>query len=109
MFYIYGTLSVLWSVAWVIYARNEPRQMSSITPAEQDRIENDLGSVEVGYIEKLRLKDIPARDILTNLSLMALIVTGFCQAICDFVVFNMLPKYLNYAQGYNLNKNGLLR
>ena len=83
--------------------------MRRIAPAEQDHIENDLGGAEVGYIEKLRLKDIPVRDILTNWSLMALIVTGFCQAICDFVVFNMLPKYLNYAQGYDLNKNGLLR
>ena len=68
-----------------------------------------MGAFEVGYIEKLRLTDIPVKEIIRNMSFLTLIITGFCQAISDFVVINMLPKYLNYAQGYDLTQNGLLR
>lgn len=83
--------------------------MRRITPVEVAHIENDLGKPEVGYIEKLRVKDIPVKEILKNPSFLTLIISGFCQAISDFVIINMLPKYLNYVLEYDLTQNGLLR
>ena len=83
--------------------------MSSITPVEQAHIDHDLGGQEIGYVEKLRITDIPVKEIVTSISFWALVMTGFCISIFDFVVINMLPKYLNYVQQYELTEVGNLR
>ena len=83
--------------------------MNSVSPIEKAEIEKDLGSQELGYIEKLRVSDIPVKDIITNRCFVALILTGFCISIVDFVVINMVPKYLQFFQGMDLDENGVLR
>ena len=65
--------------------------MNTVSPIEKAEIEKDLGAQEIGYIEKLRVSDIPVKDIITNRCFVALILTGFCISIVDFVVINMVP------------------
>ena len=92
------------SLIWFVFARNEPREMSSISPAEQAYIDSDLGGTEVGYVNKLTISDIPVRAILTNPCFWGLITSGFCASIFDFVAFNMLTKYLKYVHNFSLEK-----
>ena len=83
--------------------------MSSVSPAEQTRIDRDLGGHELGYLEKLRITDVPWKEIMKNTSFWALVWTGFFVSVFDFVVINMLPKYLKYVQQFELTKVGNLR
>ena len=83
--------------------------MSSVSPVEQAHIDADLGAQEVGYVEKLKITDIPVADIVKSVSFWAILLTGFCISIFDFVVINMMPKYLKYVQQYSLSEVGDLR
>ena len=101
------SLSLSQSLIWIAYARDEPRQMSSISQVELAYLETSLGGTEVGYVAKLRITDIPVKAIVTNSCFWGLIATGFCCSVLDFVVFNMLPKYLSYVHNYTLESIGV--
>ena len=83
--------------------------MRRVSAAEQATIDADLGGQEIGYVEKLKITDIPVKDIVSSVSFWALVLTGFCISIFDFVVINMMPKYLKYVQQYSLSEVGYLR
>ena len=80
--------------------------MSSISTTELTFLEQSLGGVEIGYVAKLRITDIPIKAIVTNSCFWGLILSGFCCSVLDFVVFNMLPKYLSYVHNYSLESIG---
>ena len=101
--------SRIYSIVWFGYARDEPHKMNTVSPIEKAEIEKDLRAQETGYIEKFRVSDIPAKDIIKNGCFIALILTGICTSVVDFVVINMVPKYLQFVQDMDLDKNGLLR
>ena len=42
VFYIYGIISVLWSISWILYYRNSPAEMPWISTTELLYIQSDL-------------------------------------------------------------------
>ena len=78
--------------------------MTHINQLERKFIEEDLGQT---VRQNVRLADIPWLKIITNFTFIGLCLTGFCQAITDFVMLEMLPQYLHKVKHFSLTKNGI--
>ena len=64
VFYIYGTLAILWGICWVMYARNTPAESKWISSVELEYIQNDLNQGEKKPMVKIG--QIPWKSVLTN-------------------------------------------
>jgi len=104
VYYSYGIVSIVWAIIWITYARNSPAEMTHINQLERKFIEEDLGQT---VRQNVRLADIPWLKIITNFTFIGLCLTGFCQAITDFVMLEMLPQYLHKVKHFSLTKNGI--
>lgn len=104
VYYSYGMASIMWALLWASYARDSPAEMRSIDEAERQFIEEDLQQT---VKHKILLRDIPWLRIFTNFTFIGLCLTGFCQAITDFVMLEMLPQYLSKVKKLSLTKNGI--
>ena len=78
--------------------------MKSIDQVERKFIQEDLQQT---VTHKVLLRDIPWLRIFSNFTFIGLCLTGFCQAINDFVMLEMLPQYLNKVKKLSLTKNGI--
>jgi len=106
VFYIYGIISVLWSISWISYYRNSPAEMPWISTTELLYIQSDLDQESTA--SKIRISDIPWVKVFTNKSFWAIATFAFTGSILDYVVITLLPEYLDYVQGFHLESSGIL-
>ena len=104
MYYSYGIASIVWAIIWAVYARDAPCEMAHINLLERKFIEEDLGQT---VRQNVRLTDVPWAKIITNMTFIGLCLTGFCQAITDFIMLEMLPQYLHKVKHMSLVTNGI--
>ncbi len=92
-FWIFGSLGLVWCVAFWIWFRDRPREKAGVNAAELALIETTAVS---GPAEKLV---VPWRRLLTNLNLWLLCAMYFCASYGWYFNITWLPRFLKQQFG----------
>lgn len=97
VFYFYGTLGILWTVAWLLYSTERPSEHKGIT-------REDLREIEAGRTADagVSVGDAPAR----SKAVWGLATSYFCFTYTWWLFLNWLPTYLVQERGYTIVKMG---
>ncbi|XP_063221587.1 sialin-like [Bacillus rossius redtenbacheri] len=102
-FYLFGSLSILWFIAWIFVAYDTPESHPRISCAEKNYIISSIGSVS----HKARRK-VPWMSILTSLPLWAILVSNCGQSWAFYTQLMDLPTYLKNILHFDVKQNGVL-
>ncbi len=97
MFYFYGVLGLLWTVAWLLYSTEHPSEHKRMS-------REDLREIEADQVTKatVLVGDAPVR----SKSVWGLAAAYFCFTYTWWLFLNWLPTYLVQARGYTTIKMG---
>jgi sugar phosphate permease len=99
VFYFNAALGVCWVALWLWYARDTPREHSSVSPAE-------LQEIESGMIPRADLSAVPLAVILKAPAVWALIASYMLFVFCIWIFILWFPTYLMKARGFTLLEMG---
>jgi MFS transporter, ACS family, glucarate transporter len=88
VFYIFGSLGLVWAAFWWFWFRDEPREMSNIDPEEVAEIEASRS------IKQPTHTLLPWGTVLKNGNLWALMGMYHCLLYGAYFYMSWLPKYL---------------
>ena len=107
IFYIFGSVAMIWFVLWMLIVRKSPEADPYISKAERDYIMSSLGDQSQGN-QAQKFSEIPWKDIFTSKAVWAIIIAHFCESWGFFTMFTQLPTFLKGT--VNLNKKiGILK
>ncbi len=92
VFYIFGSLGVVWAAFWWFWYKDEPRDMKGITAAEVDRIESGR------TIKKLTHTLLPWKTIFGNSNMWALMGMYHFLLYGAYFYMSWMPKYLEIGR-----------
>ena len=101
-FYCCGLLGFLVALMWYLWATDRPEQHSRVNQAEIDFIRS--GQPFRG--ESSAKIDVPWKRILTNRSVIALVLGYFCQGFPIYFFHTWLFIYLVKVRGFSLTEGG---
>ena len=102
VFYVFGAVGCIWSVAWFLVCYNSP----STHPL--------ISAVELKYWETAHVTDLnthpptPWREILTSFPVWALALAYFANNWGYYTMITCLPTYMYDVLGLNMTTNGAL-
>ncbi|XP_071042877.1 putative inorganic phosphate cotransporter [Parasteatoda tepidariorum] len=102
VYYIFGSITCLWSVFWWLLIYEEPSMHPTISREELFHIEKNKNEA------KMKMSRDLWKNMLTSIPLWAVMIAHFG---CDYGFWTMLtelPTYLSTALHYDLKSNGLL-
>ncbi|XP_066974260.1 vesicular glutamate transporter 1-like [Macrobrachium rosenbergii] len=103
VFYVFGAVGVLWSVAWFILIRDQPEKHPWISSKELSYIRSNSPIVKSSKALK-----VPWKDIATSMPFWCLIIFAFGDGVGFFTILTEIPSYLNNIQHFDLASNGVL-
>ncbi|ESO84342.1 hypothetical protein LOTGIDRAFT_53412, partial [Lottia gigantea] len=103
IFYIFGSLCVLWCCLWFGTVSNSPDEHMFITEEEQKYIKDN----RIGMSGKKKAKT-PWKKILTCKPVWAYIVTQSCNMWCAVTLFLFLPLYFSSILEFSIEITGAL-
>ena len=99
VFYIFGSIGVLWWIWWSRRAASSPADDPFITKAEQKYIARNTAS-------QRPLESIPWKLLLSKPAVWALILSHFCHNWGTFILLTWMPTYYNQVLGLDLKSSG---
>lgn len=102
VFYILGTVGVIWAVAWYFYYRDDPREHLGVNEQEVDFI--SVGSPAKGREAKAA---VPWGYILASRDMWFLCAMYFCYGWVLWLYLQWLPTYFVEARHFTRIKTGL--
>ncbi|KAG0727172.1 putative inorganic phosphate cotransporter [Chionoecetes opilio] len=102
-FYLFGGLSIVWSLAWFALVHNRPESHPRISTKELQHIkafEKDIKSAEV--------VPLPKKDILLSLPFWGLLIGALGYDFGFYTLLTELPTYLKNIQHFDMKENGLM-
>ncbi|XP_041979293.1 putative inorganic phosphate cotransporter isoform X2 [Aricia agestis] len=103
IFYVNGTLGVLWTVAYVYLGAASPQTSKMISAEERLYIQTSLG--HVGGHKKLKT---PWKSIWTSLPFISLIVAHCGQNWGFWTLMTEMPSYMSKVLGVDIKANGAM-
>jgi len=103
VFYVFGTLGVVWWVAWWYLVYDSPSTHPTIHPVERRYIVTSLGNTT--HTTSL---PVPWRAILTSPPVWALLVTHVAQNFGFYTLLTELPTYMSTVLHFNIRENSLV-
>ncbi|XP_076545097.1 putative inorganic phosphate cotransporter isoform X2 [Osmia lignaria lignaria] len=103
VFYVFGSVGVLWFLVWLITCYNSPDTHPFIS-------ENEINFLRERMQAHTHKKppSVPWRHLLTSVPLWALIAAQIGHDWGFFTLVNDLPKYMSSVLKYSIKSNGLL-
>ncbi|XP_065213583.1 putative inorganic phosphate cotransporter isoform X2 [Planococcus citri] len=104
VFYIFGTVSVIWFLFWTVLCYNDPNSHPFITEREKLFLKETIGQTE-------RNKDLgpmPWKAILTSAPVWALVIGEVGHDWALYTMVSDLPKYMSDVMKFNPAANGIL-
>jgi sugar phosphate permease len=93
VFYIFGTLGILWAIYWYFWFKDEPRDVKGLTPEE-------VAIIEAGRsIKTTSHALLPWKTVLQNPNLWALMGMYHCLLYGAYFYMSWMPKYLQNGRG----------
>uniref|UniRef100_L7MUI5 Sialin n=1 Tax=Xenopus tropicalis TaxID=8364 RepID=L7MUI5_XENTR len=102
VFYIFGTLGVLWFIMWCFLVSDTPQSHRSITDSEKEYILYTLQN-QLSY-----RKSVPCCAMMKSLPLWAIIVAHFSYNWTFYTLLTLLPTYMKEILRFNAQENGFL-
>jgi len=99
-FYLMGSTSLLWTVAWAFLAHDNPKLHPNITQEELAEIEE----IPVGS----KAPPLPWRAVITSPPIWGIIFTDAANTFGLFTLLKFGPAYLKYQLGLDMKSNGFL-
>jgi ACS family glucarate transporter-like MFS transporter len=99
IFWLLGTVGVLWSIAWWTWFRDEPEELPDITTTEL----NEIGNVEAGSAHT----HIPWRRLLQLPHLWLIVFAYFCYAFGSWFYFGWFTTWLVQGAGFSVAQMGV--
>ncbi|XP_066974357.1 putative inorganic phosphate cotransporter [Macrobrachium rosenbergii] len=103
VFYVFGVIGLLWSVAWFVLIRDQPEKHPWISSKELSYIRSNSPNVKSSKALK-----VPWKDIATSMPFWCLVVFTFGDCIGFYTILTEIPTYLNNVQRFDLASNGIL-
>lgn len=100
VFYIFGSIGVLWWIWWSRRAASSPLDDEFISEREKNYIERNTPS-------QRPLESIPWKLLLSKPAVWALILSHFCHNWGTFILLTWMPTYYNQVLGLDLKSSGL--
>ncbi|XP_041484933.1 sialin-like [Lytechinus variegatus] len=101
-FYIFGSIGLVWFVAWLFLAYNTPAEHPRISLAERKYIESGVS------IKKTAKVRVPWNKILTSMPVWAQVIAHMTACWGYFTLLTNLPIYMNDVLRYDLTMAGIL-
>ncbi len=86
-FFLFGSLGVMWCLAFAAWFRNRPEEKPGVNAAEQALIRGDRQDIEAGHAH------VPWRRLLTSGNLWMLCLMYFCAAYGWYFNITLLPAF----------------
>ena len=101
VFYMFGVVGCVWSVAWFLLCYDSPSTHPRITTVERGYWETTLGTTDLSAHPTT-----PWRAILTSVPVWALAVAFFASNWGYFTIASCLPLYMHDVLGFDIARNG---
>ncbi|XP_063244177.1 sialin-like isoform X2 [Bacillus rossius redtenbacheri] len=105
VFYIMGSLSLVWCVLWAWLMDDSPETSRFIGEEERNHITKSLGENVASEHSSL---PVPWRSIFTSMPFLAILVAHFCSNFGWYMLLIELPTYMNTILKFKINANALL-
>ena len=93
VFLVFGCVGLLWSAAWYLWFRDEPRDKAGTSPEEVALIERERGNLIAGHGDWKAVFKIPI--------LLPICISHFANSWGTYFVITWLPTYLTKIRGMN--------
>ncbi|XP_064087585.1 putative inorganic phosphate cotransporter isoform X2 [Macrobrachium nipponense] len=103
VFYVFGVVALLWTVAWFVLIRDQPEKHPWISSKELRYIKSNSPTVKPSKALK-----VPWKDIATSMPFLCLVIYAFGDGIGFFTILTEIPTYLSKIQHFDLASNGVL-
>ncbi|GAB1865209.1 Sialin [Camponotus japonicus] len=104
IFYIHGTLPLIWCVVFYIFFAGCPEEQKYISEQERSFIVNSYGHRTPG---SAKMK-VPWKNIFTSVPFLALIATNTLGNFCWYFLLTQLPLYMNKILRYDIASNAAI-
>nr|XP_039255122.1 sialin-like [Styela clava] len=101
VFYVFGTLGLIWCLMWFIVVHNKPRDHPRISAAELQYIESTVPQEQTEFT-------IPWMDILTSRHVWAISCAHFANNWGFYTLLTCLPMYLKYVLRFDMTTSGII-
>ncbi|XP_054836407.1 sialin isoform X1 [Eublepharis macularius] len=102
VFYIFGSLGVLWFLFWIWMVSDTPETHKRISLAEKEYILSALSD------QLSTQKSVPWTAMLTSLPLWAIVVAHFSYNWTFYTLLTLLPTYMKEILKFDVQENGFL-
>lgn len=102
-FYLFGTLSIIWGIAWLLLVYDTPATHPRISIQEKMYIEKETDGLDV-----VKYTHLPWRSVLTSLPVVGVAVVLLADNFGFYVTFNSMPVYMKQVLGFDLSQDGLI-
>ncbi|CAG9786479.1 unnamed protein product [Diatraea saccharalis] len=103
IFYVNGTLGILWTVFYIFIGSASPKTSGIISEEEKVYIETSLG--HVGVQKKMKT---PWKSICTSIPFIALIIAHCGQNWGFYTLLTEMPSYMKQVLGVDIKANGVM-
>jgi len=103
VFYLFGTLGVVWWVMWWYLVYDSPSAHPTIHPAERRYIMDSLGTAR-----STASPPVPWLAILTSGPVWALVITHVAQNFGFYTLLTELPTYMARVLHFNIRDNSII-
>lgn len=100
VFYIFGSLGLVWCISWHLLVSDWPEDHRSISPRELEYIRS-------GSPQAPRVTRTPWRKILSQAPVWTLIIVHFCNNWGFYIFLAWMPTYLVQVHGFSLKEMGI--
>lgn len=104
IFYIHGTLPLIWCVVFYIFFADSPEEQKYITEQERTLIVTSYGHRPPGSSKT----KVPWKSIFTSVPFLALIATNTLGNFCWYFLLTQLPLYMNKILRYDVRTNAAI-
>uniref|UniRef100_A0A1L8DEA4 Sialin n=2 Tax=Nyssomyia neivai TaxID=330878 RepID=A0A1L8DEA4_9DIPT len=103
VFYFFGSIGVVWAIAWLFIVKAGPEDDPFISEEEKSYILSSIGQNE----EKKSIKH-PWKSIITSTAVWAIIASHFAENWGFFTLLTQLPTFLKDTLNFELTKTGFI-
>ncbi|KZC14291.1 Putative inorganic phosphate cotransporter [Dufourea novaeangliae] len=109
VFYVFGALGIIWSIAFFIFGSDSPSEHSRISEMEKQYIFNSLKTSEQDDSQtKKMVKKTPWKALFTSVPMWALIIVHCGQNWGYWTLITEMPIYMNAVLKFDLQQNGMM-
>ncbi|XP_059172993.1 sialin-like [Physella acuta] len=104
IFYIFGSLAVIWFLLWVIVVTENPASHPGITTAELDYIQNSIGFTE----EQTKRAHPPWLQMIKSAPVWAIATAHFVENWGFYTWLTELPTFMTHVLKFHMKEGGFL-